>query len=82
MFVNPEFENNLGQMYPVNLLIKVKTESNTSAAYLELLLRIGRNGELHPSIYDKSNEFNLHITNVPFLSSNIQTSPAYDAFIS
>ena len=38
--------------------------------------------QLHTSIYDKSDDFNFHITNFPFLSSNIPTSPAYGVFIS
>ena len=46
------------------------------------LLSIGRDGQLHTSIYDKRDDFNFHITNFPFLSSNIQTSPAYGVFIS
>ena len=79
---NPEFENYLGQMYPVELEIKETTESNTSVSYLDLLLSIGRDGQLHTSIYDKRDVFNLHITNFPFLSSNIPTSPAYGVFIS
>ena len=29
------------------------------------------------SIYDKRDDFNFHITNFPFLSSNIPSSPAY-----
>ena len=79
---NPEFENYLGQMYPVELEIKDTTESNTSASYLDLLLSIGRDGQLHTSIYDKRDDFNFHITNFPFLSSNIPTSPAYGVFTS
>ena len=79
---NPEFQNYLGQMYPVELEIKDTTESNTSASYLDLLLSIGRDGQLHTSIYDKRDDFNFHITNFPFLSSNIPTSPAYGVFIS
>ena len=69
-------------MYPVELEIKDTTESNTSASYLDLLLSIGRDGQLHTFIYDKRDDFNFHITNFPFLSSNIQTSPAYGIFIS
>ena len=42
----------------------------------------GRDGQLHTSIYDKRDDFNFHITNYPFLSSNIPTSPAYGVFIS
>ena len=79
---NPDFENYLGQMYPPELEIKDTTESNTSASYLDLLLSIGRNGQLHTSLYDKRDDFNFHITNFPFLSSNILSSPAYGVFIS
>ena len=78
----PEFENYLGQMYPVELEIKDATESNTSASYLDLLLSIGRECQLHTSIYDKRDDFNFHITYVPFLSSNISDSPAYGVLIS
>ena len=79
---NPEFENYLGQMYPAELEIKDTTESTTSASYLDLLLSIGRDGQLHTSIYDKRDDFNFHITNFLFLSSNIPSSPAYGVFIS
>ena len=79
---NPEFENYLGQIYPADLEIKDTTESTTSASYLDLLLSIGRDGQLHTSIYDKRYDFNFHITNIPFLSSNIPSSPAYGVFIS
>ena len=68
--------------YPAELEIKDTTESTTSASYLDLLLSIGRDGQLHTSIYDKRDDFNFHITNFPFLSSNIPSSPAYGVFIS
>ena len=55
---------------------------NTSASYLDLLLSIGRDGQLRTSLYDKRDDFNFHITNFPFLSSNIPSSPAYGVFIS
>ena len=68
-------------MYPAELEIKDTTESTTSASYLDLLLSIWRDGQLHTSIYDKRDDFNFHITNFPFLSSNI-SSPAYAVFVS
>ena len=44
---------------------------------------IDREGrQLHTSIYDNRDDFNFHITNFPFLSSNIPTSLAYGVFIS
>ena len=79
---NPDFENYLCQMYPPEFEIKDTTESNTSASYLDLLLSIGRDGQLHTSLYDKRDNFNFHITNFPFPSSNIPSSPAYGVFIS
>ena len=69
-------------MYPSELRIKDTTENTTSASYLDLLLSIGRDGQIHTSIYDKRDDFNFHITNFPFLSSNIPSSPAYGVFIS
>ena len=78
----PDFEKYLGQMYPPELEIKDTTESNTSASYLDLLQSIGRDGQLCTSLYDKRDDFNFHITNFPFLSSNIPSSPAFGVFIS
>ena len=72
----------VGQMYPPELEIKDTTESNTSAFYLDLLLSIGKDGQLRTSLYDKRGDFNFHITNFPFLSSNIPSSTAYGVFIS
>ena len=79
---NPDFENYLSQMYPSELEIKDTTESNTSASYLDLLLSIGRDGQLCTSLYDKRDDFNFYIANFPSLSSNIPSSPAYGVFIS
>ena len=69
-------------MYPPELEIKDTTESNTSASYFDLLLTIGRDGQLHTSLYDKGDDFNFHITYFLFLSSNIPSLPAYGVFIS
>ena len=60
-------------MYPAEFEIKDTTESNTSVSYLDLLLSIWRDGQLRTSIYDKRDDFNFHITNFHFLSSNIPT---------
>ena len=79
---NPDFENYLGRMYPAELEIKYTTESNTSASFLDLLLSIQSDGQLRTSLYDKRDDFNFHITNFPFLSSNIPSSPVYGVFIS
>ena len=69
-------------MHPAELEIKDTTESITSVSYLDLLLSIGRDWQLHTSIYDERDDINFHITNFPFLNSNIPSSPAYGVFIS
>ena len=66
----------------IELEIKGKKKSNTSASYIDLLLWVGWNGQLHTSIYDKRDDFNFQITNFSFLISNIPDSPAYGVFIS
>ena len=62
----PEFENYLGQIYPIEIEMKGTTESNTSASYL--LLSIERDDRFHSSICDKSDDFNFHIS-FPCLNS-------------
>ena len=49
---------------------------------MDLLLSIGRDGQLHTSLYYKRDDFNFHITHFPFMSSNILSSPAYCVFMS
>ena len=48
-----------------------------AASYLDLHLSIGRDGLLRTSLYDKRDDFNFHITNFPFLSSNIPSSGVF-----
>ena len=66
---------------PLSLRSKTRRRA-TSLFYLNLLLSIESDGQLRTSLYDKRDDFNFHITNFPFLSSNIPSSPAYGVFIS
>ena len=54
----------------------------SSTSYLDGLLSIGRDDQLIISLYDQRDDFDFHIANCPFLSSNIPSSPAYGVFIS
>ena len=74
---NPEFEYYLGRMSSFELEIKDTTENITCVSYLDLLLSIWMDCQLYSSIYVKQDDFNFHITNFPFLSSDIPSSPAY-----
>ena len=69
-------------MYPPGLEIKDTPESNTSASYLDLLLSIGRDGQLHTSLNDKRDDLISILQTFWFLGSNIPSSPAYGVFIS
>ena len=74
MINSPEFDNYLGQIYPFELEIKDNEESRTHASYLDLQLLIWTNYHFHKYIYDKRDDFNFHITNLPFLNTNVPSS--------
>ena len=83
---NTEIENYLDWVSSAELEINDTTESTISASCIDLLLSIGRYGQLHTSIYNKRDDFNFHITNFPFLSSNVPSlslynTPSYECFI-
>ena len=61
---NPDFENYLGQMYPTKLEIKNMTESKMPASYLDKLLQIGMDGQLHTLhiSVEVSNDLKIPIT--------------------
>ena len=73
---NPDFDHYPVEMYPAGLDIKDTTVRNTSASYMyvDILLSIGRDGQLHTSLYEKRDDFKFHITNSPFLNSKLQYS--------
>ena len=58
------------------------TSRNIFDCKVDMVMSIGRDGHLYTLIYEKRDDFNFHITNFPFLSSNIPYSPAYGVFIS
>ena len=61
------FEKYLAQIYPTEQEIKVRAERNTSASYLDLLLSIGRDGQLRTPFTTKG---------TIFLSCIIKSMPA------
>ncbi|KAK3108765.1 hypothetical protein FSP39_015175 [Pinctada imbricata] len=79
---NPKFADYLSSIFPSELEVKETTETNNSASYLDIMLSYDTDGPMNTSLYDKRDDFNFSITNFPFLSSNIPSSPAYGVFIS
>ena len=72
----------LGRCIRLSLRLKTRQRAPSVPSYLDLLLSIESDGQLRTSLNDKRDDFNFHITNFPFLSSNIPSSPAYGVFIS
>jgi hypothetical protein len=62
-------------IYPNELEIKDATECSTFALYLDILSKLHTNGKLTTQIYDKWNDVNFSIVNIP-------TPPAYGFYIS
>ena len=51
-------------------------QSDHVASYLDLTFTIEKDGKLSTKLYDKRDDFDLHIVNFPFLSSNMPSRPS------
>ena len=65
------------RIYPIEVEIKDTTDTDRSASYLDLHLKIDSEGRLRTKLYDKRDDFNFPIVNFSFICSNIQVAPAY-----
>ena len=57
-------------------------KSDHLADYLDLTFIIDSGGKLSTRLYDKRDDFDFHIVNFPFLSSNIPSGPSDGVYIS
>ena len=57
-------------------------KSDHLADYLDLTFIIDSGGKLSTRLYDKRDDFDFHIVNFPYLSSNIPSGPSYGVYIS
>ena len=78
---NPYFEQMVGQIYPTELQLNKANSSDTEAPFLDLNLSI-TNGIVSSKIYDKWDDFNFEIVNLPFLDGDVPRSPSYGVYIS
>ena len=62
---NPYFEGMVNQIYPSELQLDKANTSDTEAPFLDLHLSIS-NGFVSPKIYDKCDDFDSDIVNIPF----------------
>ena len=77
VFNNIKFLDYLKEIYPSQLTIEKANKSDYLADYLDLTFIIDSAGKLSTRLYDKCDDFDLHIVNFLFLSSNIQSGPSY-----
>jgi hypothetical protein len=70
------------RIYPIDLEIKVTTDTNRSASYLDLHLEMDSEGQLRTKPYDKREYFNFPMVNFPFICINIPAAPACGVYIS
>ena len=82
VFNNKKFLDYLKEIYPSQLTVEKATKSDHLADYLDLTFIIDSGGRLSTRLYDKRDDFDFHIVNFPFLSSNIPSGPSYGVYIS
>jgi hypothetical protein len=80
--ISNEWGNDRALMYPPELEVKETTDTALSASCLDLYLEFDDSGQLSTKIYDKRDDFNFKIINVPNMCSNIPASAAYGVYIS
>ena len=68
------------EIYPSQLTVEKANKSDRLADNLDLTFVIDSGGKLSISIYDTRNDFDLHIVNFLFLSSNIPSGPFYGVY--
>ena len=79
VFDNKKFLDYLKEIYPSLLTVEKASKSGHLADYLDLTFS---GGKLSTRLYDRRDDFDFHIVNFPFLSSNIRSGPFYGVYIS
>ena len=73
---NSRFGDFVDRIYPIGLEIEDTTGTDISASYVDMHLEVGSEGRLRTKLYDKRDDFNFPIVNLPFICSNIPAAPA------
>ena len=81
VFNNKRFWEYVKDIYPSQRNVEKTNQSDNLASYLDLTFTIEKDGKLSTKLNDKRDDFDFHIVNFPFLSSNIPPGPSYDLYI-
>ena len=76
---NPYFEDMVNRIYPPELQLNKANTSDTEAPFLDLHLSVS-NGFVSFKIYDKRDDFDFHIVNLPFLDADVPRSTSYGVY--
>jgi hypothetical protein len=79
---NSRFGDFVDRIYPIELEIKDTTDTDRSASYLDLHLKIDREGRLRTKLYEKRDDFIFPIVIFPFICSNIPAAHLHMEYIS
>ena len=71
----------LKEIYPSQLTAEKANKSDYLAGYFDFTFIVDSGGKLSTMLYDKRDDFDFHIVNFPFLSSNIRSGPSYGVYI-
>ena len=77
-----KFLDYLKEKYPSQLTVEKANKSDHLADYLDLTFIIHSGGKLSNRLDDKRDDFDFHIVNFLFLSSNIPSGLLYGVYIS
>ena len=70
------FEKHYKDIYPTELELKQKNNSNSCASFLDLYIYI-ENGEFHTRVFDKRDNFGFDIVRMPFYYSSVPSKMFY-----
>ena len=79
---NSKFGDFVDRIYLIELQIKDTTDTARSASYLDINLKIDSDVWVRTKPYDKGNDYNFRIVNLPFICNNISEVPAYRIYLS
>ena len=82
VFNNKKSVDYLKEIYSSQLTVEKANKSDHLADCLDLTFIINSGGKLSTRLYDKRDDFDFHIVNFPFLSSNIPSDPSYGLYSS
>ena len=82
VFNNKKFLDYLKEIYPSQLTVEKANKWDHLADYLDFTFIMDSRGKLSTRLYDKPDDFDFHIVNFPYLSSNIPSGPSYGVYIS